>query len=167
MRYRSGDQQQNKGARRRMGPPGIAPKSFSQNGPKWCSVLSVGVIGYLASSPETLCECFFVFAWKFCIEKWRGFLVNFFWSLLPTNKARKIRGEFGAKFGAKSGTEIEKMLRRRRHAEKQPGPILKKIRLSKFQACKFQACLKSALLKGVFYPLMCFGGKHALSRQGF
>ena len=27
------------------GPPEISPKSFSQKGPKWCSVLSIGVIG--------------------------------------------------------------------------------------------------------------------------
>ena len=27
------------------GPPGVAPKSFSQKGSKWCSALSTGVIG--------------------------------------------------------------------------------------------------------------------------
>ena len=56
---------------------------------------------------------FFVFAWEFCIEKWRGFLVNFFWSPFPTKRStknpRKIRGKFGAKFGAKSGTKIWKI----------------------------------------------------------
>ena len=56
---------------------------------------------------------FFVFAWEFCIEKWRGFLVNFFWSPLPTKRStknpRKIRGKFGAKFGAKFGTKIQKI----------------------------------------------------------
>ena len=31
--------------RKKKGPPDIAPKSFSQKGPKWCSVLSIGVIG--------------------------------------------------------------------------------------------------------------------------
>ena len=48
---------------------------------------------------------FFVFAWEFCIEKWRGFLVIFFWSPSPTKRSakspRKVRGKFGAKFGPK------------------------------------------------------------------
>ena len=56
---------------------------------------------------------FFVFAWEFCIEKWRGFLVNFFWSPFPTKRStktpQKIRGNFGEKFGAKSGTQIRKI----------------------------------------------------------
>ena len=47
---------------------------------------------------------FFVFAWEFCIEKWRGFLVNFS-GLFPkkrsTKTPQKIRGKFGAKFGTK------------------------------------------------------------------
>ena len=30
--------------REKKGPPDIAPKSFSQKGPKWCSVPSIGVI---------------------------------------------------------------------------------------------------------------------------
>ena len=29
-------------------------------------------------------DFFSEFAWEFCIEKWRGFLVNFFWSPSPT-----------------------------------------------------------------------------------
>ena len=62
---------------------------------------------------KTFVNIFFVFAWKFCIEKWRGFLVNFFWSPFPTKRStknpRKNRGEFGAKFGAKSGTKIRKI----------------------------------------------------------
>ena len=44
-------------------------------------------IFYFACSPDKFCEYFFVFAWEFCIEKWRGFLVNFFWSPFPTNEA--------------------------------------------------------------------------------
>ena len=56
---------------------------------------------------------FFVFAWEFCVEKRRGFLVNFFWSPFPTKRStktpRKIRGKFGAKFGAKFGTKIRKI----------------------------------------------------------
>ena len=35
----------NQRGREKKGPPDIAPKSFSQKGPKWCSVLSIGVIG--------------------------------------------------------------------------------------------------------------------------
>ena len=31
--------------REKKGPPDIALKSFSQKGPKWCSVRSIGVIG--------------------------------------------------------------------------------------------------------------------------
>ena len=34
-----------RGRAQKKGPPDIAPKSFSQKGPKWCSVLSIGVIG--------------------------------------------------------------------------------------------------------------------------
>ena len=33
---------------------------------------------YFARSPENFCGFFFEFAWRFCIEKWRGFLINFF-----------------------------------------------------------------------------------------
>ena len=64
---------------------------------------------YFACSPEEFCEFFFVFAWEFCIEKWREFLVNCFWSPSPTKRStkspRKIRGKFGAKFG---GPKVEK-----------------------------------------------------------
>ena len=56
---------------------------------------------------------FLVFAWEFCIEKWRGFLLNCFWSPSPTKRntknPRKIREKFGAKFGAKFGTKIRKI----------------------------------------------------------
>ena len=56
---------------------------------------------------------FSVFAGEFCIEKWRGFLVKFFWSPFPTKRStknlQKIRGKFGEKFGAKSGTNIQKI----------------------------------------------------------
>ena len=56
---------------------------------------------------------FFVFAWEFCIEKCRGFLVNFFWSPSPTKRStknpRKIRGELGAKFGANFGMKTRKI----------------------------------------------------------
>ena len=45
---------------------------------------------YFACSPEEFCEYFFfVFAWEFCIEKWWGFLVSFFWSPSPTKRSTK------------------------------------------------------------------------------
>ena len=67
----------------------------------------------LPALQKSFVNIFFVFAWEFCIEKWRGFLVNFFWSPSPTKRStkspRKIRGKFGAKFGAKnSGRKFEK-----------------------------------------------------------
>ena len=64
----------------------------------------------LPALQKNFVHIFYVFAWEFCIEKWRGFLVNFFWSPSPTKwstkSPRKIRGKFGAKFGAKFGTKI-------------------------------------------------------------
>ena len=60
----------------------------------------------LPALQKNFVNIFFVFAWEFCIEKWRGFLVIFFWSPSPTKRSTKnpqnIRGKFGAKFGAKS-----------------------------------------------------------------
>ena len=52
----------------------------------------------------------FVFVWEFCIGKWRGFLVNFFWSPFPRNTARKFLKNFGENSGQKknSGREFEK-----------------------------------------------------------
>ena len=73
----------------------------------------VGAFSTLPALQKNSVNIFFVFAWEFCIEKWRGFLVNFFWSPSPTKRStkspRKIRGKFGAKFGAKFGTKIRKI----------------------------------------------------------
>ena len=67
----------------------------------------------LPALQKNFVNIFFGFAWEFCIEKWRGFLVNFFCSPSPTKRstksARKIREKFGAKFGAKFGTKIRKI----------------------------------------------------------
>ena len=67
----------------------------------------------LPALQKNFVNIFFVFAWEFCIEKWRGFLVNFIWSPSPTKRStknpRKFRGKFGAKFGAKFGTKIRKI----------------------------------------------------------
>ena len=67
----------------------------------------------LPALQKNFMNIFFVFAWEFCIEKWQGFLVNFFWSPSPTKRStkspRKIRGKFGAKSGAKFGTKIRKI----------------------------------------------------------
>ena len=55
---------------------------------------------------------FFVFAWEFRIEKWRGFLVNFFWSPSPTKRStrspRKIRENSEQNSGQNSGRKFEK-----------------------------------------------------------
>ena len=52
----------------------------------------------------------FFFAWEFCLEKWRGFLVNFLWSRFP-NEARKILKKFGENSeqnsGQNSGSKFE------------------------------------------------------------
>ena len=46
---------------------------------------------------------FFVFAWEFCSEKWRGFLVNFSGLCFPRNEARKILEKFGEDSEQNSG----------------------------------------------------------------
>ena len=70
----------------------------------------------LPALQKNFVNSFFVFAWEFCIEKWRGFLVNFFWSLSPTKRStkspRKIRGKFGANSGGNSGRKFEKFGKR-------------------------------------------------------
>ena len=62
----------------------------------------------LPALQKNFVNIFLVFTWEFYIEKWRGFLVNFFWSPSPTKRStktpRKFRGKFGAKFGANFGT---------------------------------------------------------------
>ena len=67
----------------------------------------------LPALQKTFVDFFSGFAWGFCIEKCRGFLVNFFWSPFPTKRStktpQKIRGKFGVKFGAKFGTKIRKI----------------------------------------------------------
>ena len=71
-----------------------------------------GATGYFACSPEEFCEYFFVFAWEFCIEKWRGFLVIFFWSPFPTKRGtktpQKIRENSEQISGKNSGQKLEK-----------------------------------------------------------
>ena len=75
-------------------------------------LLATQIVTLLALLQKNFVNIFFVFAWEFCIEKWRGFLVNFFWSPSPTKRSTKsprtIRGKFGAKFGAKFRTKFEK-----------------------------------------------------------
>ena len=43
----------------------------------------------LPALQKNFVNIFFVFAWEFCIEKWRGFLVHFFWSPSPTKRRTK------------------------------------------------------------------------------
>ena len=45
------------------------------------------VRSYLAHSPENFGGFFFELAWEFCIEKRRGFLVNFFGLRFPQHEA--------------------------------------------------------------------------------
>ena len=72
-----------------------------------------GTFFTLPAPQKDFVNIFLVFAWEFCIEKWRGFLVNFFWSQFPTKRStktpRKIRGKFGAKSEIKFGTKIWKI----------------------------------------------------------
>ena len=83
---------------------GIRPKRYTFE----CSLNS----SYFAQSPENFCGSFFEFAWEFCIEKWRGFLVNFFWSPFPTKRStknpQKIRGNSEQNSGQNSGRKFEK-----------------------------------------------------------
>ena len=76
------------------------------------SSLPLFTVFTLPALQKSFVNTFFVFAWEFCIEKWRGFLVNFFCSPSPMKRSRKnpgkIRERFGAKFGAKFGTNIQK-----------------------------------------------------------
>ena len=58
---------------------------------------------------KTFVDFFFEVDWGFCIEKWRGFLVNFFWSPSPTKRSTKTPGKLRGKFGAKFGTKIRKI----------------------------------------------------------
>ena len=46
---------------------------------------------------------FFEFAWEFSIEKWRGFLVIFFWAPFPRNEAWKLLKKFGENSERNSG----------------------------------------------------------------
>ena len=50
---------------------------------------------YFEDSPENVCEYFSVFAREFCIEKWRGFLVNFLWYPFPAKRSTKTPQKFG------------------------------------------------------------------------
>ena len=46
---------------------------------------------------------FFVFAWEFCIEKWRGLWVHFSGLRFQRNEARKILENFGENLEQNSG----------------------------------------------------------------
>ena len=62
---------------------------------------------------KSFVNTFVVFVWGFGNEKWQGFLVICLWSPFPgkqsTKHPREMRGEFGGKFGRKSGTKIRKI----------------------------------------------------------
>ena len=63
----------------------------------------------LPALQKNFVNIFFVFAWEVCIEKWRGFLVNFFWSPSPTKRSATNSGKIREKFGAKFGTKYRKI----------------------------------------------------------
>ena len=58
----------------------------------------------LPALQKNFVNIFSVFAWEFCIEKWRGFLVNFSGLRLPRNEARKILEKFGENSEQNSGS---------------------------------------------------------------
>ena len=53
-------------------------------------------------------DFFFEFAWEFCIEKWRGFLVNFVWSPSPTKWSTKTPQKIQSKIQGKIRDEKSK-----------------------------------------------------------
>ena len=67
---------------------------------------------FLPALQKNFVNIFFVFAWEFWIEKWRGFLVKFFWSPSPTKQStknpRKIRENSEQNSGQNSGRKFEK-----------------------------------------------------------
>ena len=63
---------------------------------------------YFACSPEEFCEYFFAFAWEFCIERWRGFFVSFFWPPSPTKQSTKSPRKIRRNSGQNSGRKFEK-----------------------------------------------------------
>ena len=101
--------------RMRIRPLLVGEMSRSGSRLKWSRLENSSCVWIVTLRPlqKNVVNIFYVFAWEFCIEKWRGFLVNFFWSPFPSTQStktpRKIRGKFGEKFGAKSGTQIRKI----------------------------------------------------------
>ena len=65
----------------------------------------------LPALQKTIVDFLLEFAWKYCVEKWRGFLVNFFWSPFPTKGSsktpekiwREIRGKIQVENSRYSG----------------------------------------------------------------
>ena len=66
----------------------------------------------LPALQKNFVNIFFVFAGEFCIEKWRGFLVNFLWSRSPTKRSTRVLEKFGENSeqnsGQNSGRKFEK-----------------------------------------------------------
>ena len=66
----------------------------------------------LPAPQKNFVNIFFVFAWEFCVEKWRGFLVNLSGLHIPRNEARKVLEKFGENSeqnsGQNSGRKFEK-----------------------------------------------------------
>ena len=68
---------------------------------------------HFANSPETFVDFLSNLPGNFALKNGGDFWLIFFWSLFPTKRRtktpRQIRGKFGAKFGAKSGTNTRKI----------------------------------------------------------
>ena len=68
-----------------------------------------GEIITLPALQKSFVNIFSVFAWEFCIEKWRGFFGWIFSGLrLPRSEARKVLEKFGENSGQNSGRKFEK-----------------------------------------------------------
>ena len=87
---------------------------------------------------------FFVFAWEFCIEKRRGFLVNFFWSPFPTKRSAKTPRKNSGKIRSKIRGKIR-------------DETLKKF--GELSFCIFSDLTKCALLA---FAISCFSPRSSL-----
>ena len=61
----------------------------------------------LPTPQKNFVNIFFVFAWEICLNRWRGFLVNFFWSPSPTKRSTKSPRKTRENSGQNSGRKFE------------------------------------------------------------
>ena len=80
----------------------LFPLDFSQFQPRFAKGLLRTIT--LTALQKTFVDFFFEFAWEFCFEKWRGFLVIFFWSPFHTTGSnKKLLKNFGENSEQNSG----------------------------------------------------------------